>query len=279
MHYFGGIGKPVGRLTHLAESFESASRAFSLRFILDKNAFMDYRQTASQQHIQDDGLQLDVSEMTGTDRKKIEAFLRNGEEEEITFFVEEFLKSIGSASQKSFLFRQYVLLDIFFTAQIFLKEIGETDGLTEELFPLPDRMNEALNDTERGRDYIERVFLAAIRRRDELRKKRNHRLMEQVKEYLGAHYSDETLSLNSTAACFNISPSYFSAVFSRETGQSFIKYLTDLRMGKARELLKCSNMQCSEISVAVGYKDPHYFSFLFKKTQNCSPIQYRMSKS
>lgn len=279
VHYFGGIGKQVGRLTHLAESFETASHAFSLRFIVDKNAFISTREIAARQHIQENALGLDVSEMTGADRKKVDAFLKNGEEEEISFFVEEFLKSIGSASEKSFLFRQYILLDVFFSAQIFLKEIGETDGLPDGLFPLPDRMNEALNDTERGREYIERVFAAAIRRRDELRKKRNHRLIEQVKEYLGAHYSDENMSLNSAAAYFNISPSYFSAVFSRETGQSLIKYLTDLRMNKAKELLKCSDMHCSEISAAVGYRDPHYFSFLFKKTQNCSPIQYRMSKN
>ena len=64
-------------------------------------------------------------------------------------------------------------------------------------------------------------------------------------------------------------------MFSQKTGYTFIRYLTDVRMNKAKELLKCSNMRSNEISEAVGYKDPHYFSHLFKKNQGCTPMQYR----
>ena len=58
-------------------------------------------------------------------------------------------------------------------------------------------------------------------------------------------------------------------------GVTFIEYLTKIRMDKAKEYLMCSNMKSSEIGYAVGYKDPHYFSFIFKKTQNMSPKEYR----
>jgi two-component system response regulator YesN len=46
-------------------------------------------------------------------------------------------------------------------------------------------------------------------------------------------------------------------------------------MEKAKELLRSSNLRTSEIANAVGYKDPHYFSYLFKKTQECTPREYR----
>ena len=47
---------------------------------------------------------------------------------------------------------------------------------------------------------------------------------------------------------------------------------------KAKELLRCSSMKSSEVGYRVGYKDPHYFSFVFKKTQGCSPREYRTGK-
>lgn len=46
-------------------------------------------------------------------------------------------------------------------------------------------------------------------------------------------------------------------------------------MEKAKELLMCSPLKTSEIGYEVGYKDPHYFSYIFKKTQGCSPKDYR----
>ena len=77
------------------------------------------------------------------------------------------------------------------------------------------------------------------------------------------------------AASVNLSPNHFSTVFGQEMGQTFVEYLTAQRMGKARELLRGTNMKTAEIAYAVGYKDPHYFSYLFKKTQNCTPREFR----
>lgn len=75
-----------------------------------------------------------------------------------------------------------------------------------------------------------------------------------------------------------MSPSYFSSVFSKEMGKTFIEYLTEVRMEKAKQYLVCSSMKTSEISYEVGYKDPHYFSYIFKKTQGCTPKEYRAAR-
>ena len=88
-------------------------------------------------------------------------------------------------------------------------------------------------------------------------------------------YADEELSLNTIAEHVNFSPNHLSTVFSKQTGQTFIKYLTDFRMTKAKELLRCTGKRSSEISIEVGYRDPHYFAYLFKKTQGMTPTQYR----
>lgn len=279
VRYFGGIGVPVSRLTHLSESFENAARAFSYRFILDRSAIISGIELDARRMSQECNSPRELLELGAFDLKKAEAFLRNGEESEITFFVEEFLKSIGSVGEKSFMFKQYVLLNIYFAVHGFLKEIGEAEPAIGEPFTEAYEMKEIFYDSQKSKAYIVNIFTTAIRRRDALRTKRYHRMIEQAKEYIYEHYADEDISLNDVATYVNISPSHFSAVFSRGTGKSFIKYLTDLRLNKAKELLKCSGLRCSDISMAVGYKDPHYFSYLFKKAQGCSPVQYRTLKN
>ena len=77
------------------------------------------------------------------------------------------------------------------------------------------------------------------------------------------------------ASHVNFSPNHLSMIFRQQTGKTFIKYLTDYRMSKAKELLRCTGKRSSEVGLEVGYKDPHYFSYLFKKYQGMTPTQYR----
>jgi two-component system response regulator YesN len=74
----------------------------------------------------------------------------------------------------------------------------------------------------------------------------------------------------------NFSSSHFSVVFSREMGMTFKDYLTNLRMEKAKELLRTTPLKSFEISSQIGYNDPHYFSYVFKKHTNLSPKQFRL---
>ena len=85
--------------------------------------------------------------------------------------------------------------------------------------------------------------------------------------------------MNRVAKEVNISPNYLSAVFSQEMGITFVEYLTTKRMERARELLRSTDKRSGDVAAEVGYKDPHYFSFLFKKTQGCTPRDYRSGKA
>ena len=87
---------------------------------------------------------------------------------------------------------------------------------------------------------------------------------------------EDDISLNTIASYVNMSPSYFSALFRKETEQTVVEYLTHVRMEKAKELLMCSSKKASDIGYEVGYKDAHYFSYIFKKLQKCTPREYRL---
>ena len=86
------------------------------------------------------------------------------------------------------------------------------------------------------------------------------------------------MSLNTVAAQVNISPSYFSTIFSGETGQTFVEYLTELRIEKAKQLLATASYSIKEICLGVGYSDPNYFSRIFKKVTGQTPTEYRENR-
>ena len=72
------------------------------------------------------------------------------------------------------------------------------------------------------------------------------------------------------------SPCHFSTVFGAETGRTFKEYLTDIRIKRAKELLRTTTLRSSEIADQVGYNDPHYFSLVFRRTTGLSPKEFRL---
>lgn len=100
-------------------------------------------------------------------------------------------------------------------------------------------------------------------------------LISQVKAYLELNLGDPEVGLASTAAAFFVSPGHLGRLMKKETGQTFVEYLTNLRMKKAESLLKTTDLKGYEIGEQVGIPDPHYFSILFKKTTGRSMNEYR----
>ncbi|MDE6950340.1 MAG: AraC family transcriptional regulator, partial [Lachnospiraceae bacterium] len=104
------------------------------------------------------------------------------------------------------------------------------------------------------------------------------RILKKGLEYIEENFSEESLSLNSVAGVTGVSANYFSSVFSQEMGMTFIEYVTDKRMEKAKQLLRQTEKHSGEIAAECGYKDAHYFSFVFKKSVGCTPREYRNGK-
>ncbi|MDP9702032.1 response regulator [Paenibacillus polysaccharolyticus] len=100
-------------------------------------------------------------------------------------------------------------------------------------------------------------------------------LIDQVKAYLEEQMSNAEVGLSSTAAAFYVSPGHLGRLMKKETGQTFVEYLTQLRMKKAESLLKQTDLKGYEIGEQVGIPDPQYFSVLFKKQFGRSMNEYR----
>ena len=102
------------------------------------------------------------------------------------------------------------------------------------------------------------------------------RLVEQAKEYIAGHYSDESLSVEALCSHIHLSPTYFSTLFKREVGMSFTAYVTQVRMDEAVRLLRDTDEKTYRIAERTGYSDPNYFSYVFKRRFDVSPSKYRI---
>ena len=274
--YFGSVGVPVMRLRELGESYEAASHGFSYRFLTEPNQIVDNHTVIDQTRNEKKfSCCIGYVDIQNLDKQKIESFLKGGEMDEIHFFVEEYMKNTGDAGKNSMIFRQYIVMDMFFAASHFLTQI--TDGREQlgEPFESPEQMQKIVSDLEATVVYIKELFTKVMQVRDAQTTEHNSDVVENAKKYISENYHDEELTLNTVAHEVNVSPNHLSAMFSQKTGQTFVKYLTDVRMHRAKELLKCTSKRSNEICEEVGYRDPHYFSHLFKKNVGCSPIQYR----
>ncbi len=137
---------------------------------------------------------------------------------------------------------------------------------------------DCLKNIDETVQYLVSIFTEAIRIREKISSSKYDLVVDEVYKYVEEKYADVELSLNDIAAHVNFSPSHLSMVFSQETGKTLIRYITDVRMNKAKELLRCTAKRSSEIGALTGYQDPHYFSYLFKKTQGITPTDFRNGK-
>lgn len=274
--YFGGIGQPVARLRELEESFREAERALAARFTMELNRIISVEDIRMAQNVDtlDDIEITSFGEIEKT-RTMLEKFLNNGAEDEIDEFVDVYINELPEENLKSVLMRQYIIMDAYIVMMSFCEKIegieGEMQAQSEEL----KNSMKTIQTLEEIKNYIRMLLKKIIGVRDTISGRRYSDIIEIAKDQIRKTYMSDEISLNTIAAEVGMSPSYFSSIFSKEVGKTFVEYLTEIRMDRAKELLMCSSMKTSEIGYEVGYKDPHYFSYIFKKTQNCTPKEFR----
>ena len=279
--WFIAVGKSADRLSMLGHSYRTAVRANSFRYLYDGH-ILDYQSLETRKEnpsdsYREDSVQLRNVNINALNPAILQKFLSSGLAEEVEGFVRDYINAIGQEPMGSLVFRNYVVLNVRFSVLSFLKKLGcddseisgqETDNIVEETG----------KSIETAVAYCEKMLKKAIALRDENAGNQNRSVLKRAVEFIDQNYMDEELSLNKAAHVANVSANHFSALFSQNMGQTFTEYLTGLRMSKAKELLRCTAMRSSEIAGEVGYKDAHYFSYLFKKTQGMTPSEYRKTR-
>jgi two-component system response regulator YesN len=215
-------------------------------------------------------------ELLKVDRSSVENYLRCGVKEDFGKFFEAFIQPLGETALKSYLIKNYIFVDVVLATAKFVNELG---GDVDQVIPELNSIETVLTNTktvEQLSEQVRKILLSALTFRDSRTSSQYMRVIRQAKEYIDRHYINPDLSLNDVAAQVNLSPSHFSVVFSQETCQTFKEYLTEIRIKKAKELLRMTAKRSAEISSEVGYSDPHYFSYVFRKNTGLSPTEFRL---
>lgn len=275
MEWYAAVGEPVGRLSLLPECYTRVNHILAHRF------FSPQCHILTEKDAEELSPGKDLKSFESVDSAKmnsdiIQGFLREGKQEEIGEFVNGYLAGVKEAIE-SRLFRDYLLLNTRFTAVNYMEMlgVGQQDFLPENDYA---KVREASGNSSSIHAYIQELLERALTLRDRESENQGKRILKNGLKYIEENYSEESLSLNSVAGAIGVSGNYFSSVFSQEMKMTFIEYVTKKRMEKAKKLLRQTEKHSSEIAAEVGYKDPHYFSFVFKKTVGCTPREYRNGK-
>ncbi|HEY3310694.1 MAG TPA: response regulator [Anaerolineales bacterium] len=221
------------------------------------------------------GLALNKEELLNINKGAVENYLRCGTKDGFERFFDGFVRSLGASTLNSYLVKNYIVADMIIATAKLVRDWG---GDVVRDFPELDEIEITLtgiDSIESLRELSRKILLGALEFRDTRVHHQHARLIEQAKNHIDQHFMEPGLSLNELATLVNLSPSHFSTVFAQETSQTFKDYLTSVRIQKARELLRTTALRSSDISYQVGYNDPHYFSFVFKKNIGISPSEFR----
>lgn len=272
--YVIGVGKEKTELSEMPDCYREADSALSNR--------LSPRFKGAAYH-RDESLKGDKTvqawNMNKIAKQRIQDFLKNGKLQDVEAFVEKYCICIGIKNMQSNLFRRYILMDCSLAAISFVQRTGGDTHKLGESFSDTDHMAKSASSMALTRQYLCGLFHLCIELRNETEERGYQELLEKGKEYIERHYGDGKLSLNKVAAYVNVSPNYFSRLFKQQEHRTFVEYLTEIRMRRAKEMLRCTGLKTTEISRRLGYKDPHYFYALFKKNVGCTPGDYRMKSA
>lgn len=263
-----GVGTIGGQLETLPRSYREALNALEYQILVDPGQCV-YIGDIEPSPAGDDFLLTSYAEEIV---RQIKIGHRQDLEQAIGQLVSHFKNSGASLQQY-----QMSLLEIF-TELLRLIRIYRLDAEQANLGNVLLEKSFQFNSLdEMGRWLFE--YCDSLRRliRSE-RKDTTRTTVENAKAYLLEHYQESDLSADVLCAVLSLSPAYFSTIFKKETGLNFVAYLTQLRMEKALELLNTTDDKTYEIAGKVGYADPNYFSYVFKRQYGTSPSKYRTDR-
>ncbi|MCF6411530.1 response regulator [Pseudalkalibacillus salsuginis] len=258
-----GFGKVESRIQGIALSYAQAVEDKSYNKMVQKN-----KAQGSEEHI------LNNDELFIKTRNRLISFLKDGDPAKIPAFAENYTSYLKDSNNSAPFFIYYSLIDFTLTIKQYMREQRIEDvGLLKEM---------ANREVRAGwiREYSEveaymADMLKVVMESEIFSSVKVNPLILKAQEYIHQHFYESELSLQRIADMVNVSPSYFSRMFSQETDKTLVEYITHIRMENAKKLLKSTNDKTYEIAQKVGYSDSHYFCNLFKKVTGMTTRQYK----
>ena len=262
------IGEAVSDLTALPQSYQSAQRvrqAMEIASDPEKRRIMGVRDMGA----------LPVDRTINLDVLPLNERLQYANREDVDKILQEHIASMGSAAIHSVMMVNFLYVEILMAASRIIKESGGEPREVIDAKLWEQNLFSATPDPEEVIPVAREVLEKAIAFREQQSSTHYNAVINKTRAYLAREYQNSGVTLNDVSSHVCMSNSHFCTIFSQEVGVTFTEYLTNLRMNKAKELLRTTQMRSSDVAYAVGYNDPHYFSYLFKKHTGMTPRDYR----
>lgn len=261
-----GIGRVCGNLMELSQSYESAREAVSYRVLYGSGRAINMKEIVPSQGG-------NASSSREFQLSNLFKMIRMGSAEEVVTAVEEYLNH-ADFSDKSLQQHHVDVMELISTLYRFsINNDVQAPEFSGDIMKLYGRLLELEPDALQK--WLVDSCLAFREEFIHARNKSTKSFVSRAKEYVHNNYAEEELSLDDICQVLGVSNSYFSTIFKKETGSSFVSYLTDYRMERARDLLIETDEKSYIIAKSVGYTDPNYFSYVFKRRFGVSPSKYR----
>lgn len=256
-----GIGDPCQRITEIATSYQLG---------LERSQDITRPLPIACGMIDESALVLPKIEREAVDR-----FLNYGLKSEFPAFFNEYIRPLSRTALEDRVFLNYVLIDLILSAASLVVDLG---GDLDTDFPPTrgvKRLLQEVDSIDKLEEVVRRILFIALDFRDKPAANQSTLLVHKARQFIYERYTDPNLSLEIVANHINVSPGYFSQLFSYKNDETFIEFVTRLRIEKAKELLRTTDLRSLEIAERVGYNDAHYFSTVFKKHAGQPPSVYR----
>jgi two-component system response regulator YesN len=267
-------GHTVTRVSALSDSFTGAYEAIACSIlmpgkqVLGPEGVQAMRSTDLEGQMHKLGAPYPLSE-------ELDRYLTDGRPEDGKTFAVRVLDSMGPEAIQVPQLCRYIMLRIRLTATAYVHHVLhiETDALLSAVSDLPPI--DHIFGREGTLRYLSALLTRTAQLRDAAQWSNYHPAVRAGLHCIDQRFTDSTLTLNEVAEAAGLSPNYFSTLFRKEVGCTFGEYLTQIRMRRARQLLRSTPQRTAQVARAVGYQDTHYFSNLFRKTQGCAPRDFR----
>jgi two-component system response regulator YesN len=258
--YSIGVGSQKNRIADIYQSFLEA-------FVSIQNTADLEKGTANQA--------VEKAELLKINKSAVETYLNCGVKEDCEDFFNSYIQPLGETALKSYLIKNYIFMDVALgTAKLVSNLGGNIDIIIPELNSI-ETILANIKTIDQFKEITCKILVKVLSFRDSQTSGQHTKVIGQAKEYIEQHYMEPNLSLYEIASQVNLSSSHFSVVFSQGTCQTFKEYLTTKRISKAKEMLRSTSLSSNDISYQVGFNDPHYFSYVFKKNTGFSPTEFR----
>ena len=264
-----GIGQICSRLSDLHISYQGAENAVSYRAIYGNTRAINIAEIDPGENMElsaeQDAIQSLLKEIRMGDQEALKRQIRT---------CRDWFSRPGISIQK------YRIFILELAAELF--RFGSNNQIPmEKIFGSAETLIDCGFQAESPEEFWDWLLLACGKIQDYIRQERANTtksFVAKAVDYVQTSYGDKNISIETVCRTLGVSSAYFSTVFKKETGKTFIGYLTDYRMERAVELLLTTDDKTYMIAEKTGYSDPNYFSYAFKKQYGVSPSKYRVEK-